>query len=62
VERKPLQAHGGKRYKTTVGPLIPALKRQRQVDLWEFKASLVYIVSYNQGYIEKPCLKKKIHI
>ena len=26
-------------------PLIPALKRQRQVDLCEFEASLVYIVS-----------------
>jgi hypothetical protein len=25
--------------------LIPALRRQRQVDLCEFKASLVYIVS-----------------
>jgi len=25
--------------------LIPALRRQRQADLWEFKASLVYIVS-----------------
>ena len=26
-------------------PLSPALRRQRQVDLCEFKASLVYIVS-----------------
>ena len=26
-------------------PLIPALGRQRQADLCEFKASLVYIVS-----------------
>jgi hypothetical protein len=26
-------------------PLITALKKQRQVDLYEFKASLVYIVS-----------------
>ena len=25
--------------------LIPALRRQRQVDLWEFKGSLVYIES-----------------
>ena len=24
-------------------PLVPALRRQRQVDLWKFKASLVYI-------------------
>ena len=27
-------------------PLIPALKRQRQVYLCEFKASLIYIVNY----------------
>ena len=26
-------------------PLIPALGRQRQVDLYEFKASLIYTVS-----------------
>jgi len=31
--------------------LIPALRRQGQADLCEFKASLVYI--------EKPCLKKE---
>ena len=28
---------------------IPALKRQRQADLCEFKASLVYIVSYSSA-------------
>ena len=27
-------------------PLIPALERQRQVDLYEFEASLVYTVSF----------------
>lgn len=27
-------------------PLIPILGSQRQVDLWEFKASLVYTISY----------------
>jgi hypothetical protein len=27
-------------------PLIPALRRQRQADLCEFKASLLYIVSF----------------
>jgi hypothetical protein len=27
-------------------PLIPALKRQRQVDFHEFEASLVYRLSY----------------
>lgn len=26
-------------------PLIPVLKRQKQVDLYEMKSSLVYIVS-----------------
>ncbi|EDL75743.1 growth hormone receptor, isoform CRA_a [Rattus norvegicus] len=31
-------------------PLIPALRRQRQVDLCEFQAS--------QGYKEKICLKQ----
>ena len=32
-------------------PLIPALERQRQVDLCEFEDS--------QGYTDKTCLKKK---
>jgi hypothetical protein len=31
-------------------PLIPALRRQRQVDLCEFP--------YSQSCVEKPCLKK----
>lgn len=31
-------------------PLIPELGRQKQVDLYEFKANLVYTV--------EPCLKK----
>jgi hypothetical protein len=26
-------------------PLIPALKRQKQADLWEFKVSLIYTAS-----------------
>ena len=40
-------------------PLIPALRKQRQVG--EFKASLVYRVSYRKGFktTEKPCLKRK---
>jgi hypothetical protein len=34
-------------------PLIPALRRQRQVNLSEFKANLVYRVSSRiQGYTE----------
>ena len=33
-------------------PLMPALRRQRQVEPWEFQASLVYVVSSraSQGY------------
>lgn len=30
-------------------PLIPALGRQRQVDLYEFEVSLVYKVSYSSA-------------
>ena len=43
-------------------PLIPILGRQKQVDLWEFKASLVWSTraSSKTGFkvTEKPCLKK----
>ena len=40
-------------------PLIPALGRQRQADLCEFKDSLVYSeFQGSQDYTEKPCLKK----
>ena len=38
-------------------PLIPALERQRQTDLCEFKASLVYRVSSRTG--SKPREKKR---
>ena len=40
-------------------PLIPGLERQRQTDLCEFKAILVYRVSSRTGSkaAEKPCLK-----
>jgi hypothetical protein len=41
-------------------PFIPALKRWRQVDLCEFKASLVYrAIPKHPGlhYTEKPCLE-----
>jgi hypothetical protein len=34
---------------------MPALKRQRQADLYEFEASLVYRMSSSQGYTEEPC-------
>ena len=42
-------------------PLILALRRQMQVDLFEFEVSLVYRVSPNTAtaVIEKPCLKNK---
>ena len=40
-------------------PLIPAFGRQRQVDLCETEASLVYIVtSRTAGATGRPCLKK----
>jgi hypothetical protein len=41
-------------------PLIPALRRERQVDLCEFKASLVYKASPRTAkiYTKKPYLKK----
>jgi hypothetical protein len=39
-------------------PLIPALRRQKQVDLCEFEDSLVYKSEFwdDQGYTEKPYL------
>ena len=38
--------------------LTAALGRQNQVDIFEFKASLVYIVSSRTvGTIGRPCLK-----
>jgi hypothetical protein len=41
-------------------PLISALRRQRQEDLCEFEASLVYRVSSSsQSYTGNPWLKKK---
>ena len=45
--------------------LISALWRQRQPDLYEFKASLVYIESSkeNPGYkIKRPCVKTNKHL
>jgi hypothetical protein len=38
---------------------IPALRKQRQTDLCEFKTSLMYIVSFRttSKAIQKPCLK-----
>ena len=41
-------------------PLIPALGRQRRVNLCEFETSLVYSEFQDriQSYTEKPCLKK----
>jgi hypothetical protein len=42
-------------------PLIPALRKQRQADLSEFEAIMVYRVSSkdSKGCTEKPFLKKK---
>ena len=43
-------------------PLIPALGRQRQVDLCEFKGSLVYRVIPGQRYTENLSQKVKVKI
>ena len=40
---------------------IPALRRQRQVDLYEFQTSLVTITNSRQGYIVKFCQKKNLY-
>jgi hypothetical protein len=39
---------------------VVVLGRQRQMDLCEFEASLVYIIKFqdSHGYEEKPCLKQ----
>ena len=44
-------------------PLIPALGRQRPVDLCEFEVSLVYRANFRTSSkaTEKPCLKKSSH-
>jgi hypothetical protein len=40
-------------------PLIPALGRQRQVDVWVWgQLGLQNKFQDSQGYTEKPCLKK----
>ena len=40
-------------------PLILALGRQRQMDVFEFEVSVVYReFPEQQGYTEKPCLRK----
>ena len=40
-------------------PLNPSLRRQRQADLCDFEASLIYIVSSRSHTTTKSCLKKK---
>jgi hypothetical protein len=38
--------------------LIPALTRQRQLDIYRFEASLVYIVAYKRASVaQRNCLK-----
>jgi hypothetical protein len=40
-------------------PLIPALRRQRQVDFWvQGQPGLQSEFQESQGYTEKPCLEK----
>jgi hypothetical protein len=44
-------------------PLIVALGRQGQVELYEFKASLVYIASSEHlGLLERLCLKQTMSL
>ena len=43
MHKMPKKPHSGRLWWPTA--LIPAFRRQRQVDLCEFKANLVYIVS-----------------
>lgn len=42
-----------------VTPSIPALQKQRPVDLREFKARLVFLEKFpaSQGYSVRPCVK-----
>ena len=40
-------------------PLVPALWRQRQVDLCEFKTNLVYKVSSGQPELHRETLSQK---
>jgi hypothetical protein len=40
-------------------PLIPALRKQRQADLCEFKASLVYRASFRTAWQHRELLLKK---
>jgi hypothetical protein len=45
-----------------VMPIVPALGWQRQVDLCEFEASLIYVCTEfldSQSYIVRPRLKTK---
>ena len=42
-------------------PMIPALERKRQVDLWvQGYPDLQSEFQYIQNYTKKPCLKKQI--
>ena len=42
--------------------LIPALRRQRQVDVYEYEASLVYLeFQVSQSYMVRPCLKNVLY-
>jgi hypothetical protein len=45
-------------------PVMPALRRQRQEDLWKFKASLIYTVNSRTGRVTivRPCAKNKTKI
>lgn len=39
-------------------PLVPALRRQKQMDCFEFEGSLHSEFQSGQGYMVRPCLKE----
>jgi hypothetical protein len=59
---KPMDFRAIKNYQSQVWwrmPLIPTLRRQKQVDFWvRGQPGLQVEFQDSQGYTEKPCLKK----
>lgn len=51
LQKKNNAGHGGT-------PLTPELGRQKQVNLWELEASLIFMPNSRQIYKMKPCFQK----